>query len=349
MDRNELRRLVNKAAKTYADRYRLPHYLSRSQTEPTVLFSPDQDALLHGNFLNASYDAICSNPEWALRLYKPHSRRRALPAEHCAKAMEFDSCTSSYALLMNVFGYPGLFLHDPFVRLMGLPATAEPDLVFGFETRVPLRRSGTDATEVDLKIEDMLIEAKLTENDFIKKRSDVVERWRDSGYVFESSSLPTQDGHYLQYQLIRNVLAAYHLVFRFRLICDARRYDSHRSSAYRLVCRTFPQPANEVLAGIAMAGGLPLCSRGVGIIPSRQVRASLLRTACRLGYATRLSLPRPRDCVPRHQFRYLRLRGWVATSQDRRSSSGQPSPFYRERRDIPFVSPLNRPGLNGPK
>ena len=172
MDRNQLRRLVNKAAKTYTDQYRLPHYLSRNQTEPTVLFFPGQDALLHGNFLNASYDVICGNLEWARWLHKPHPRRTALPAKRRAEAMELDSCTSSDALLMNVLCYLGLFLHDPFVRLMGLPATAEPALVFGFKPGVPLRCSRTDATEVDLKVEDLLIEAKLTEKDFTRKRAD---------------------------------------------------------------------------------------------------------------------------------------------------------------------------------
>ena len=149
MDGNQLRRLVNKAAKTYADQYRLPHYLSRNQTEPTVLFLPSREPLIHGNFLNASYDAIRGNPEWARRLRKSHSRRRDLPPKHCEQAMELDSCTSSDALLMNVFCYPGLFRHHPFVRLMGLPATAKPDLVFGFKPGVPLRFSRTDATEVD--------------------------------------------------------------------------------------------------------------------------------------------------------------------------------------------------------
>ena len=227
MDGNELRRRVNKAAKTYADQYQLPHYLSINQTEPTVLFLPDKTRSLHGNFLNASYHAICDNAEWARRFRKPHPRRTALPAERRAEAMELDSCTSSDALLMNVFCYPDLFRHDPFVRLMGLPAMteAEPERVFGFKPRVALRRSRTDATEVDLKIECLLIEAKLTEKDFTKKRVDAVERYRDFGAVFESSILLTQDGHYLHYQLIRNVLAAYQHGFRFRLICDARRCD----------------------------------------------------------------------------------------------------------------------------
>ncbi|MDE0077704.1 MAG: hypothetical protein OXO50_09305 [Caldilineaceae bacterium] len=226
MNGNQLRRLVNKAAKAYADQCRLPNYPSLNPKEPTILFFADQDRRVHGNFLNASYNVICGNPEWKRRLAKPHSRRRdALPEEHRAEAKELDSCTSSDALLMNVFCCPGLFLHDPFVQLLGLPETAEPSLVFGFKARVPLHCFRVDATEVDLKVEDLLIEAKLTENDFKKKRADAVERYRDFESVFESASLCTQDGYYLNYQLIRNVLAAYHLGARFRLICDARRDD----------------------------------------------------------------------------------------------------------------------------
>lgn len=225
MNGNQLRQLVNRAARAYADQNRVPHYLSRNKKEPTVLFLADQDMRLHGNFLNASYDAICGNPEWERRLHKPHPRRDALPKERRKKAMELDSCTSSDALLMNVFCYPGLFLHDPFVQLMGLPKMAEPSLVFGFNPEVPLHCSSTDATEVDVKVEDLLIEAKLTERDFTKKPAAAVERYRDFGSVFELASLCTEDGYYLNYQLIRNVLAAYHRCTRFRLICDARRDD----------------------------------------------------------------------------------------------------------------------------
>ena len=108
MDGTQLRRLVNKAAKTYAARYRLPHYLSLNRTEPTVLFFRYQDALVHGNFLDASYRAICSNQGWARRLRKSHPRKTALPVKRRAEAMELDSCTSSDALLMNVFCYPGV-------------------------------------------------------------------------------------------------------------------------------------------------------------------------------------------------------------------------------------------------
>ena len=224
MDGNELRRLVNKAAKTYAARYRLPHYLSLNQTEPTVLFFRDQDALVHGNFLGASYRAIYRNPGWARRLRKPHPRRTALPAEHRAEAMELDSCTSSDALLMNVFCYPGVFQHVPLLQLLGLSTAAEPRPSFGFNPGVPRRDSGRD-TEVDLKVEDLLIEAKLTETGFTDKRIEVVERYCDFQTVFQPSTIPMLDGQYRHYQLLRNVLATHHLGFRFRLICDERRDD----------------------------------------------------------------------------------------------------------------------------
>ena len=207
---------------------------------------------------NASYDVICGNPEWARRLHKPHPRRTALPAERRTEAMELDSCTSSDALLMNVFCYPGLFLHDPFVRLMGLPATAEPALVFGFKPGVPLRCSLIDATEVDLKVKDVLIEAKLTEKDFTRKRADAVARYCGFGSVFESAGLYTQDGYYLHYQLIRNVLAAYRLGSRFRLICDARRDDLIDAACNVLSAGRPPRPAGEVRYR-HMAGGRPLC------------------------------------------------------------------------------------------
>ena len=166
----------------------------------------------------------CGNPEWARRLQKAHTRRKALPEERGTEAMELDSCTSSDALLMNVFCYPGIFLHGPLVQLLGLSTAAEPWPSFGFNPGLPRRDSGRD-TEVDLKVEDLLIEAKLTEIGFTGKRIEVVERYYDFQAVFESSTLPMWDGQYRHYQLLRNVLAAYHLDFRFRLIWDERRDD----------------------------------------------------------------------------------------------------------------------------
>ena len=107
-----------------------------------VLFLPGKEPLQHGNFLDASYRAICRNPEWARRLQKAHSQRQALPEERRAEAMELDSCTSSDALLMNVFCYPGVFQHDLLVDLLGLSTAAESRLCFGFNPRVPRQDSG---------------------------------------------------------------------------------------------------------------------------------------------------------------------------------------------------------------
>ena len=224
MNERELRQLIIEAAKRYADSHNLPYYLSLGQTNPVVLFLPSQEPPRHGNFLDASYRDICGNQEWARRLQKAHPQRLALPEERRAEAMELDSCTSSDALLMNVFCYPGVFQHGPLVQLLGLSTAAEPRLGFGFNPGVPRRDSGRD-TEVDLKVEDLLIEAKLTETGFTDKRIEVVERYCDFQSVFEPSTLPMLDGQYRHYQLLRNVLAAHHLGFRFRLICDERRDD----------------------------------------------------------------------------------------------------------------------------
>ena len=103
-----------------------------------------------------------------------------------------------------------------------------------------------------------MIEAKLTVKDFTRKRADAVERYCDFGSVFESASLYTQDGYYLHYQLIRNVLAAYHLGSRFRLICDARRGDL--IDAARNVLSAVRAPDLLAKCGIRhVAGGRPLC------------------------------------------------------------------------------------------
>ncbi len=101
--------------------------------------------------------------------------------------MELDSCTSSDALLMNVFCYPGVFQRGPMVQLLGLSTAAELRPSFGFNPGVPRRDAGRD-TEVDLKVEDLLIEAKLTETGFTDKRIEVVERYCDFQAVFEPST-----------------------------------------------------------------------------------------------------------------------------------------------------------------
>jgi hypothetical protein len=137
--------------------------------------------------------------------------------------MELDSCTSSDALLMNIFCHPSLQRNRGIALLLG----AEPDVhaAFGYKARVPLASGRFDRTEVDLRLGEVLIEAKLTESDFQIARKNVLHTYRDFPEVFDSSQLPQSVGHYFSYQLLRNVLAAYALQCSFCVLIDARRPD----------------------------------------------------------------------------------------------------------------------------
>ena len=55
---------------------------------------------------------------------------------------------------------------------------------FGSRPGIPLRNGRTDRTEIDMKLGDLLIEAKLTEVDFQKAPARMIERYRDIDEVF---------------------------------------------------------------------------------------------------------------------------------------------------------------------
>jgi hypothetical protein len=130
---------------------------------------------------------------------------------------------SSDALLMNVFCHPKA--NNPSLcALLGVSYRCSPE--FGFKAQVPLRNGRTDRTEVDMKIGDLLVESKLTETDFQVQKETIVNAYRDIDSVFECRMLPrTSAGEYVSYQLIRNVLAAYHLQLSFCVLLDQRRPD----------------------------------------------------------------------------------------------------------------------------
>jgi hypothetical protein len=107
--------------------------------------------------------------------------------------------------------------------MLGTESTDIPQ--FGYKARVPLLGGKTDRTEVDMKLGSLLVEAKLTENDFQAKNRSVLERYRDFKTVFDISDLPRSGDQYISYQLIRNVLAAYAAGLSFCVIADARRQD----------------------------------------------------------------------------------------------------------------------------
>ena len=218
-----LRRDLSERAHKYAQAEGLPHSVSYGSAA-TVCFPPYEHDSRHGNFLPGIYKAIRANPAWSRRLGKVHTQaRRSLPSRERGRWMELDSCTSSDALLMNIFCYPGMLRDGRVSGLLG----AEPGVpaCFGYKARVPLANGKFDRTEVDLRLGDLLVEAKLTESDFQNARKEVLRAYRDFADVFDRWRLPQTGDHYLSYQLLRNVLAAYALQCSFCVLVDARRPD----------------------------------------------------------------------------------------------------------------------------
>jgi hypothetical protein len=127
---------------------------------------------------------------------------------------------------MNIFCCPGVRQ-----RVAGLLGTEAKDIPeFGYRARVPLKpafngKERLDRTEVDMKLGSLLVEAKLTENDFQIAPPERLKSYRDIEEVFEIALLPRSGGHFISYQLIRNVLAAHVGKFVFCVMLDARRPD----------------------------------------------------------------------------------------------------------------------------
>lgn len=200
---------------------------------PTVLFRPyeEEGKVRHGNFHPESYLQLTETPEWRVRLSKPHSgKSRSLNSADQASAMELDSCTSSDALLMNIFCHPSTMANPLIARLFGQEGL--PEIRFGFQPRLPLSNGKEEprSTEIDLclGLKDrplVLIEAKLTENDFTRCQKARIERYQGFFEVFDREFLPTKEDKYEHYQLLRNLLAAHHLRTSFFLLCDQRRKD----------------------------------------------------------------------------------------------------------------------------
>ena len=216
-----LRHDLAERARKYAETEGLPHCFSYGQP-PIVCFVPYDHGARHGNFLQESHKAIRANQTWRKRLEKVHTGRRSLPTTERGRWMELDSCTSSDALLMNIFCHPSLS-KSKVAALLGI----EPGLTpcFGYKARVPLASGKFDRTEVDLRLGDLLLEAKLTESNFQSAGKVLLTAYRDFSEVFDQKQLPQTDDQYLSYQLLRNVLAAHALQRSFCVLIDARRPD----------------------------------------------------------------------------------------------------------------------------
>src|SRR5579864_6702703 len=172
---------------SYASLNLLPHVLSYGE-RPVVVYPPSECGQDHGNFISASYRAILRRPQWRRRLQKVHTQgRRSLPARD-GLWRELDSSLSSDALLMNIFCYPGVARRMEVCRILGIEPGSLPELEF--MPRVPLFSEATERTEVDMKLGNVLFEAKLTEGDFQIQCAELVEQYRDLRDVFESRQLP---------------------------------------------------------------------------------------------------------------------------------------------------------------
>lgn len=206
----------------YAERLGLPKSESRGEP-PVVCYRPSENGRVHGNFLPETYRAILKNHSWRKRLQKVHSvAREALPRTD-RRWCELDSSNSSDALLMNIFCFPRTLRHQGVFNLLGVEQPASPQ--FGFRARVPLRNGQADRTEVDMRIGNLLVEAKLTEPGFQSASIATVHSYRDFHEVFDCAMLPRAKNCYFSYQLIRNVLAAYAHHCSFCVMIDARRPD----------------------------------------------------------------------------------------------------------------------------
>ena len=208
--------------RAFALQRQLPHVESRGGMAVTV-YEPHPTRRRHGNFFDESYAAMLAIPEWRKRMEKVHTLAKTSLPRSGRSWKELDSSMSSDALLMNIFCCPQV-ADDPSLRgLLGIDTAELPE--FGWRARVPLKSGHADRTEIDMKLDDMLFEAKLTESDFQSAEVSVLHGYRDFEEVFDWRELPQAGGKLLSYQLIRNVLSAKANNVRFCVLVDARRPD----------------------------------------------------------------------------------------------------------------------------
>ena len=216
---NSLRRELS--ARNVAHAADRPHELTFGGT-PSVIYACDDEGT-HGNFLAASYERICSRPEWQRRLEKAYTASARVPRSQDRQRKELDCASSSDALLMNVFCYPRVLCRPGVCGLLGIESGLLP--AFGVRAHLAMRKDEIDRTELDMTLGDLLVEAKLTETGFQTASFDRVNRYLLLSEVFDVEELPRSARGVEGYQLIRGVLSAYASGGRFALLYDRRRAD----------------------------------------------------------------------------------------------------------------------------
>ncbi len=195
--------------------------------DSSVIYADDRGT--HGNFLPASYRRIRADKAWSERLIKAYTASARVPRSGDRRRAELECATSSDALLMNLFCYPGAMRKPGLLALFGICAGLRPE--FGVRVRLPMRNDEVDRTEIDMRIADpsdkgpLLFEAKLTETNFQYATTDRLLRYAGVETVFDVEALPRSGTKIAGYQLIRGVLAALAGEGRFVLLADRRRSD----------------------------------------------------------------------------------------------------------------------------
>ncbi len=160
---SQLRHELSLRNRAFALQRQLAHVESRGGMAVTV-YQPHPTRLRHGNFFDESYAAMLAIPEWRKRLEKVHTQAKSSLPSTGRGWKELDSSMSSDALLMNIFCCPYVADDPRLLGLLGIDTAERPE--FGWRARVPLKNGLADRTEVDMKLGNMLFEAKLTESDF---------------------------------------------------------------------------------------------------------------------------------------------------------------------------------------
>jgi hypothetical protein len=89
---------------------------------------------------------------------------------------------------MNIFCHSRCSERGPLSSFLSLETNA--DLIFGYKPRISTIGGRMDCAEIDLRIGDLMIEAKLTETDFQVARFELAERYSDFHAVFDPDRLP---------------------------------------------------------------------------------------------------------------------------------------------------------------
>jgi hypothetical protein len=199
---------------------------------PSIIFGHGDDGR-HGNFHPLAYPRIRANREWAKRLDKVHTASKRSRVRANWQWKELDCANSSDALLMNIFCHPEVINCVSVRAMLGIESNTAPE--FGFRPRTPLKGNRGDHTEIDMRVGDLLVEAKLTESDFQSAKLSLISRYYDLETVFDLSKLPLRNGKQSGYQLMRGALAAYATGCSFCVFCDSRRPDLIEAW-YRIMC-----------------------------------------------------------------------------------------------------------------